>query len=401
MREEVVSAYLAYLLSPKMDHGLGPSVLAGMLEQLGRYYDLAPLSEAARQLTYRLRDDLFADAASTVGVELELAYPSGTSLGFIDVVVRCGDWFIAIENKILMSSATPDQLRQQYEGLRAVLAQRGLGERRVAMVYLVPAVRDSAGWSLAQSTVEELNFPRGDGDVATLMTWQPARDHEPSVVRLLQTLLEREGRGEIAPLSYDTRQSLLAFIDFARNEFQGYPYDRAVSTVNTSQRRVSDLLRATEQLFVGVQYGMAGVLKRAWRKPTFANAFLPVSETTRGWQYLALHDFQQLTRWAMDPDNQPLTGIKWAGKPFFTSQLSLVARAAGDTIFIGARGGLEAVRQMTPEELRQRRTWEISSTRRSGQWFSGTEFCAVLDSKGVSFDQIDAADEETSAADEQ
>src|SRR5262249_53974739 len=113
----------------------------------------------------------------------------------------------------------------------------------------------------------------------------------------------------------------------------------------------------------------------------------PVSETPRGWQYLPLHDFKILAAWAMRPETQSLAGIAWNGKPFSTQQLYLVAKAAGGGIFVGMRCGLDALKRMTPDELRQGRTWEVSDQRRSYQWFSGVEFCAVLESKGVTFDR--------------
>jgi hypothetical protein len=394
MREEVVSAYLAYLLSPKMDHGLGSTLLATLMREISNHTHSASLEAVMRQLNHRLRDDVFGDGAASVSVELELAYPSGTSIGYIDVVIRCGEWFIAIENKILLASSTQGQLRAQYLGLRQVLEQRGLAGHRVLMVYLVPAIRNGEGWSLAQSSQEELLFERVSGDEAVLMTWQPAGEPTLSFIEILRGVLARESRGEMAPLSYDIRQSLLAFIDFALGEFQGYPYERATTSPReTNQRRVGDLIQTDGILFVGVQYGMAGVLRRAWRNMGFMNEYLPVSETAHGWQYLPLHDFKILASWAMHPETQSLAGIAWSGKPFYTQQLYLVAKNIGDGIFIGIRGGLEALKRMTPEELRQRRTWEVSDQRRSSQWFSGSEFCAVLEHKGVTFNQPTELDE--------
>jgi hypothetical protein len=241
LREEVVSAYLAYLLSPRMDHGLGPLVLAELLRTISKSHPHHEIGSLAHQLQHRLRSDLFGNSAE-VGVELELAYPTGSSIGYIDVVVRYGKWFIAIENKIAISSAEKGQLKKQYMGLRQELANRGLADHNVCMIYLVPAVQGSDGWALAATTEKELSFERNAGDMAILMTWQPTSDPAPSFVELVRGLLARESRGEIAPMSYDIRQSLLAFIDFALGEFQGYPYDRAVASANTDLRRVGDLL---------------------------------------------------------------------------------------------------------------------------------------------------------------
>ena len=387
-REEFVSAFVAYLLSPKMDHGLGPTLLATLLREIGRHANVPALAEVARQFDHRLRDNLFGDPAQGVSVELELPYPAGNSIGFIDVVIRCGQWFIAIENKIAAASATPGQVREQYLGLKQVLQRRGLDDQRVLVIYLVPALRSSEGWSVSQTALDELGFALDGEDCAALVTWQPTREGTVSFIEIIRSVLQQESRGEIAPLSYDIRQSLLAFIDFALGEFLGYPYDRPVDGETPSERRVADLLRSVEPVFVGIQYGMAGVLRRAWKNPGFVNEVVPVSETSRGWQYLPLHDFKVLAEWAMSPETQSLSGIKWSGRPFWTPHLYLVAKASGSEIYVGMRGGIEALRRMAPDEIRQRRTWEVSDQKRSGQWFSGADFCAVLESKGITYDRV-------------
>jgi len=386
MREEYISALLAYLLSPKLDHGLGAIVLATLLRDIGAHASFPELVALASDLDPRLRDNLFEDAAAGISVELELYYPAGTSHGAIDIVVRCGAWFIAIENKILGASATPGQIAAQYQGLRQVLAKKDLASHKVLMVYLVPAVRSAEGWSLSQAAVDELNIPLIAGDRAALITWQSTKEHPLAFVEMLRTILAREGRGEIAPLSSEIRHTLLALIDFALGEFRGYPYERAVvHGTETPTQRVASLLESEEVLYIGVQYGMAGVMRRAWRNAGFVNELLPTATTPNGWQYLPLKEFQSLARWAMAPDTQPLGSIAWAGKPFWTPQLYLVAKAASDEIWIGMRGGLDALTAMTAEEIRDRKFWEVSDQRRSGQWFTGSTFCTVLERKGLRF----------------
>lgn len=386
MREEYISALLAYLLSPKMDHGLGAMVLATLLREIGQHNSFPELTALASRLDPRLRDNLFEDATAGITVELELSYLTGLSHGAIDVVVRCGNWFIAIENKILGTSVEQGQLAKQYKGLRDVLEKKNLGDHKVLMVFLVPAVRNEAGWSLSQALIDELNIVLNVGDRASLVTWQPTKEYPLAFVEMVRAILGREGRGEIAPLSSEIRHTLLALIDFALGEFRGYPYARAVvNGVETPTESVSNLLQSNEVLYVGIKNGKAGVIKRAWRKPGFLNEQLYTSTTPNGWQYLPLKEFQTLARWALEPEKYTLEGIAWAGKPFWTAQLYLVAKAAGDTFWIGIQGGLEALKAMSAEEIRNRKFWEVSDQRRSGQWFTGSEFCAVLESKGLTF----------------
>jgi hypothetical protein len=108
-REEFVSAFLAYLLSPKMDHGLGYSVLSHLIQKIADNQNNQDLKALSAQFKSRLWDNIFEENGQDVAVELEVYYPGG----FIDLVVRCGEWFILIENKIALSSKTSNQILNQ------------------------------------------------------------------------------------------------------------------------------------------------------------------------------------------------------------------------------------------------------------------------------------------------
>jgi hypothetical protein len=386
-KEEAASAFLAYLLSPKMDHGLGPNVLAGLLKAVGEAEKIRELVTLADQLDTRLREDLFGtpDSVPSVAVTLEQAY-SADKNGFIDVVVLCGGWFIAIENKLNPAAYRHGQVGEQYRGLRERSARREVfREHRLLMLYLVPAQSNPDDtWSVPKSAQGEVSFSTAEGDLAAVITWQPTQERA-SIVGVLRKILQQESVGEIPPMSTEVRQSLLALIDFALGEFQGFPYESAIVMRRAPDKRVQDLLTSPDQGYVGVQYGMAGVIRQAWRNSAFADALVQFSESPRGWQYVPLSDFRILAQWAMNPD-QPLEGITWEGKPFATPILYLVAKAAGPRISIGIRGGLAALDAMSAEEIRTRKGWELADEARNTQWFSGTDFCRVLERKGVKYD---------------
>ncbi len=388
-KEEAASAFLAYLLSPKMDHGLGPSVLAGLLSAVSK--GIPELGALAEQLDTELREDLFegpGSAIPSVGVTLEQGYNADKS-GFIDIVVRCSNWFIAIENKLNPAAYRKGQVGEQYRGLRARLAQdESYQSHRVLMLYLVPALPNPDDtWSVPADARAEVAFPIVGGDSAMVMTWQPCGDETPSIVGILRGILAEEGIGAIAPMSAEIRQALLALIDFALGEFRGYPHESALVAPRLPEKRVGDLLASSEEGYVGVQYGLAGLVRQAWRKPVYRNSSVPFSETPRGWQYVPLADFRPLASWAMQPD-QPLADLAWDGKPFNTSILYLVAKAAGPRIYIGLRGGLAALKQMSPAEIAARKGWELAAESRNARsWVSGTEFCRVLEEKGIKYDK--------------
>lgn len=88
----------------------------------------------------------------------------------------------------------------------------------------------------------------------------------------------------------------------------------------------------------------------------------------------------------MEPDKHQLDGINWKGKPFGSQNLYRVAKSAGKGIYIGVKGGLDKLRSMTPGMIKDRQGWEISTDRKNPQWFTGDEFCEVLESKGITYD---------------
>lgn len=387
-REEFVSAFLAYLLSPKMDHGLGAKVLSSLLAEIGKHDDKPELTSLAEKFSDRLRSDLFSDEVASVNVELELNTGGG---GVIDIVVNYDNWFIMIENKIYHKSITPKQVENQYYGLKNLLKQNGIETPKILAIYLVPAIAGPDGWSSSQASREEVKFDSLDKEIdyCTLVTWQPTdKGNEVSIVGILRKLLHNEAQGNISPMSYDVRQTLLAFIDFILGEFQGYPYDKTTSRLKLDKLKVSELLKSNKDFYVGIQYGMAGVITKAWKNAQFLSQELSVSEDSRGWQYLPLKDFKILTEWALNPEAKNLSGIEWNGKPFATRYLYLVAKSAGSEIFIGVQGGLEALRRMGEGEIRGRKFWEVSSSKKSWQWFSGIDFCQELESKGIHYTSI-------------
>jgi hypothetical protein len=181
-----------------------------------------------------------------------------------------------------------------------------------------------------------------------------------------------------------------SFIDFTLNEFGGFAYQRVTTNKKIGQRLVSELLSTSDDnLYVGIQYGMAGLINRAWLNADFLNNLVSVSDQENGWQYLRLSEFKIVATWAMDPSIQNAQGlriIRWQGMPFWPKKLYVVAKAAGDGIWIGIRGGLSALKAMSREDILNRKSWQVSYERKNASWFSGKDFCEVLESKGITFD---------------
>jgi len=388
-REEFVSAFLAYLLSPKMDHGLGSTFLSMLLNGIAQKNGISEIKNLEMQIEGKFRDDIFQATARHPLVEIEFPYPrENCGKGFIDIVLRCDNWFIMIENKIIADSMTKEQIKEQYEGLRCVLKNQGLSDVRVLAIYLVPAIGNTEEWRLSQDFLDEINFSLADGDFASLVSWQPTKDEDGlSIVGIVRDLLAKESQGIVPPIGYEVRHSLLCLIDFALGQFRGFPYDRtAVDSPAPDTKRVSDVLNLSGDIYIGIQYGIAGIINRGWMNTDFVNETVNITEeANRGWQYLPLRDFQIVAKWAMNPDHESLNGVNWKGKPFGTKNLYRVAKSVGSGIYIGLRGGLEALKSMDSETLAGRNVWEIGTVKKTNQWFSGDEFCQVVESKEIKF----------------
>ncbi len=387
-REEFVSAFLAYLLSPKMDHGLGFTVLSRLLTHVAEKNDAQPLNELAAKFKSRLWENIFDNEFSLPVVELEFPYHGG----FIDIVIKIDNWFIMIENKILQSSKRENQIKEQYKGLQEALQSREFGDNyHILMIYLVPATPSEGGWSVSPSFYGELDkVELRKNDYKALVSWQPSTYEDTdavSVVSIIREIMRDEANGMIAPINMEVRHALLSLIDFAIGEFQGFYYEKATTKKNGGQKhRVADVLNMSGEYYIGIRYGRGGVVENGWKNKDFMNAEVILSEESRGWQYLPLDEFVALTQWSIAPNEHSLEKLSWFNSPFATPNLYRVAKHGKPNMRIGIKGGLKTLKNMTPDQIRSRTVWQLSSEKKSSDWITCEDFCATLESKGVSYE---------------
>ena len=386
-REEFVSAFLAYLLSPKMDHGLGFTVLSRLLCHVAEKYHAKPLNELAAKFKSRLWENIFDDEYSLPVVELEFSYQGG----FIDILIRIDKWFIVIENKIIQSSKKENQIKDQYKGLQEVLKNRkDVDDYRVLIIYLVPATQSEGGWSVASSFYDEIDkIDLREHDFKALVSWQPSTYEDAdavSIVSIIREILKDEASGMIAPINMEVRHALLSLIDFAIGEFQGYYYEKATAKKDGAPKhKVADVLNMSGEYYIGVQYGRGGVVSGGWKNQDFLNTEVTVSKENKGWQYLPINDFIALTKWSIEPYNHSLEELTWCNSPFATENLYRVAKYGNPRMRIGIKGGLKALKNMTPEQIRSRTVWQLSSEKKSLEWIACEDFCITLEEKGITY----------------
>lgn len=385
LREEVLSVLVGWLLAPEMDHGLGIRLFRELIRSLVIKEGFGELGALLESLGTSLRSNPFDDSSLRFRLELELAYgnPSGEK-GFIDIVLACGDWYVLIENKIRHESKTANQVREQYEGFRKLLKEKQLEQRKILSLYLVPAIKTGEGWEKSSSFEDETKDIAQDGDIVTTIYWQAVSpEHTTSISDAVSSLILSADSGRDAPISWDTRQLLLSLSNFSNTEFSGYAYERIAAKVSSERLRLEEIFALSEPMYVGVKNGMGGFITQAWRDKAILKRDYNVSTTPNGWQYVSIDDLRKLYDWAVEGRHDAIASIQWSGKPFFTDLLYLIAKSQGDNIFIGIRGGRNAIAQLSEAEIRERKGWELSKTKKSAQWMSGNEFVEELEKKGI------------------
>lgn len=217
LNEENMSACLAWLLPPGMDHGFGPAFLKAFLAEIGSHAEAADaqfqgeLARLGERIKYRLR----SNSEDDLSIDVELEHNAGGH----DVLVSVNDdWVIAIENKISAASAQDStQLLGQYRGLCdeacAGQPEPASPEGHRLMVFLVPPHSlAQAEEDFERSVLAEWNelllgeMHRQDGKV--LVSWR-RRNGRPSIENVITRMLGDELDGEIEPLHDQTRHTLL------------------------------------------------------------------------------------------------------------------------------------------------------------------------------------------------
>ncbi len=183
---------------------------------------------------------------------------------------------------------------------------------------------------------------------------------------------------------------MLSLIDFAMDEFHGFHYQHATSpaTPANPKMKVSKVLELGGDLYIGIQYGKYGTASRAWRNPSFLDYEVVVTEdSSLGWQYLPLKTFQIMTNWCLEPEKYSLEGIPWTGNPLDLATLYRAGKyGKTKSMFVGIKGGLNKIRELTPEQIKARKLFQLETKQKSKEWIPIADFWRALEEKGFQFD---------------
>lgn len=366
--EEQMSAVLAWLLHPQMEHGLGYAFLNRFMQEIAKKN--VSLQGPEQNLKNRLR----GDNEHTVGLQLE--EHAGNS--YIDIVLYIDEWVIGIENKIYAGSAADTtQLNREYQGLVTKYA-----DKKCALIFLVPC-EDSDGILPAMVQMEYGKFDSSllrENEFIHIMTWQENKSYS-SISSIVESILKDESLGYIEPISEYTRHTLKAFRAFIRSGFAGYDYERIneQSGIVFSKVSAASIIQK-ESGDVGIKGGVSGLLRLTAGDFKTRSFNYNDSDMSGRSQWLPVNIFKAVFNWRV---NGIIPQIKWDYR-LPSDLLYEIARilTPGQSVFIGIQGGLNALKDMSVQTISQK-SWGIVSAEKapSSQWVNGEQFCLEYEKK--------------------
>ncbi|MCL1830973.1 MAG: PD-(D/E)XK nuclease family protein [Oscillospiraceae bacterium] len=369
MYEEQMSSILAWLLHPQMEHGLGYELLSRFVASISCD------SDRSAKISDNLHNRLRGDAVSDFGMELE----EYVTTAYIDILISIDSWKLAIENKIYPGSTMENQLNKEYVGLISKYENSSC-----VLIYLVPT--DDFGELHRQVWCEYDSFDKSklrSTDFLKLMTWQENNAGYPSIVQLLEGLLQDEAVGKTEPISEYTRHTIKALIVFIRGGFSGYDYER----INI-QNEVYPKIKGEEILnkmggFVGIKSGIAGLIGTSTLVIQNRVYQYSESEVLARPSWVSVYDFKQIYLWKTR-DVPPI--IEWDRVRLKAMDLYTITSICSPTqsLFIGIKGGLPALNNMDKKTIKES-TWQLIAADEppNNQWISGEEFARTLELKGI------------------
>ena len=371
-QEETASAILAWFLNPTMEHGLGYSFLSRFIDDLfSSTANEKKLSDLSRKLIPRLR----SEAETQLKLWSDLEYNVETA--FIDIVIGIDDWIFAIENKIYTQSTTEGQLVREYNGLK-----QKVPDFKIGMIYLVPIEEKSEMLDAKTENIfKELLVKSGDFKV--MITWQKNEiGNIPSIADIIEKTLNDESKGIIDPIPEYTRHTLKALNSFISNNFAGYDYEREnmSSGLNplTEERLSIDKLKIINKGYVGVQFGIKGLLRMEQNEIRSYKFQYTSQNMSKKRNWIEIDTFQNIVKWVLYHE---IGEIDWNGS-FHSELLYKIASDYKERVFIGIKGGEEALTNMENGVIKNKE-WGISTEQSTAQWIKGTLFCDILKEKGA------------------
>ena len=208
LREVNLSALLAYFLNPANDHGIGNTFLAAFLDLVEEeikknnkknieLFDEADLDQTTVESEYKPKKSETSDKKFSFDVLVQLHGAKAKNGAKSKNAKGKKLHRIVIENKVKKESGQTWQLKDYYDATR-----KETPRKQIIMVFLTPSGADK----LLEPEFEKLQN-MGNRHYKAWVYWNE-RNSVQSIIR--QKILERESRGEIAPINEHSRHTLKA-----------------------------------------------------------------------------------------------------------------------------------------------------------------------------------------------
>ncbi len=243
IREPSISAFLAYLLDPKKDHGLGDSLILRILNQLVSNNEASKLADLKNITGYI--QNLYPNPKYDIEVFLEQAFViEGKSKQIVDIVILLFENSLAgkesyvklkleksnekklkhiflIENKIKDNSSSEEQLKSQFKAALSTLSELNLTNENIkniiSFIYISPQGDNSknAYGKLIESQA---------GISSIHLAWQQDGTEDSiegiSILSMIKEILKDESIGNHDAINEQTKFLLKSFANFVENDFQ-------------------------------------------------------------------------------------------------------------------------------------------------------------------------------------
>jgi hypothetical protein len=405
--ENYISAFLGWLLSPNMEHGLGSIFLNKLISGIATQLDDTELEDAVNHLSqisgfrgYGLDDD--ENEQRNIGIALE--YNPGSRP--IDILLTIDNYCIAIENKIYIRSAKDEkQLVEQYVELKEKLKQNLLIDdkissqtnetQKIVMIFLVPEYSDFRKPHIVR-TFENLKISEQDQmDQKAMISWKNEDDDSyVSISRIIKEVLEEEANGKIDPINEYTRHTLKACLNFITNDFKGYYFDSPRTSTGkslyTGQYTFDELINEDfsgkqDEIFIGFTGGIEKLVKTDTE--VLENRVYVYSDSNQNW--VDAISLQKVLRWLIKEEGSAKE-IKWPENKYYPiSVIKRICQETDDKYYIGFIGGKKKAKNDIEENKEKYQTTKTLKMRsnlantKKESWIPSKEFLDILEQNGL------------------
>jgi hypothetical protein len=230
--EPSVTAFLAYLLNPQEDHGMGSLFLQELINSCDKNFFKELCAKNGEIVDFSGNTSFFAEILPEYTVPNPDGGESsnrGKNKRDIDILIELSKnknnsehlYSICLENKIQTSSASTHdtQLDDEYRFLEKYYEQQSNEHQpKIYFIYLTPLSANLKEADRVDCIFKNLEVP--DSDKFHLY-WISHND-KPCIFNMLQNILEKNIKGQIDPINEQATFLIRSFMAFIKSGFKSY-----------------------------------------------------------------------------------------------------------------------------------------------------------------------------------